>query len=193
MARSLLFTSRVWHRRIGSLLFIFFLLISMTGLMLGWKSMFSTTLYEAKAQQQHSQTWLSLDTLKANAVKALKNYTNPKAPERADIRFKSGYVEFQFADNYYVRLNGETGETLQIDRRYGGWIQDIHSGAIVDSWVKDKGGIVKKIYTSILGLSLFFLALSGAYLWLKPVIIKRNLTRKPETSASPKRTRIPQP
>lgn len=165
----------------------------MTGLMLGWKSMFSTILYSATGSKSQNQSWLPLDTLKDDAVKALKAYTIPKAPERADIRFKSGYVEFQFAGNYFVRLSGETGETLQIDRRYGGWIQDLHDGAFIDSWIKDKNSISKKIYTTILGLSLFFLALSGACLWLKPVIIKRNFTRKPGTSASPKRTRIPQP
>lgn len=165
----------------------------MTGLMLGWKSMFSTTLYEAKAPKENNQPWLPLDALKDKAQKALNGYTNAKAPDRADIRFKSGYVEFQFADNYYVRLSGETGETLRIDRRYGSWIQDLHSGAFIDGWIKDKGGIVKKTYTAILGLSLFFLALSGAYLWLKPLLIKRSFTRKPETSASPQRTRIPQP
>lgn len=178
MAPSLLFTSRVWHRRIGSLLFVFFLLISLTGLMLGWKSMFTTTLYKSAPQTQGS-SWLPLDTLKDKAETALKSYTTTKSPERADVRLKSGYVEFQFENSYYVRVAGATGETLQIDRRYGGWIQDIHDGAFIDGWLKDKTGVAKKVYATILGLSLFFLALSGAYLWYKPLLIKNSATRKP--------------
>jgi hypothetical protein len=69
MKKSLLSGSRIWHRRIGSLLFLFFLLVSLTGLMLGWKSLFSTTIYAEKQQSASKgpHHWLPLDSLASAA------------------------------------------------------------------------------------------------------------------------------
>ena len=83
-----------------------------------------------------------------------------------------------FDRGYYVRGDGASGMTTLIERRYGGWIQDIHDGAIVDSWLGDKAGVSKKFYSTVLAAALLFLTLSGIYLWYKPLLIKRNATRR---------------
>jgi hypothetical protein len=177
MKNSLLSASRIWHRRIGSLLFVFFLFVSLTGFMLGWKSLFSTTLYSAPAGRDRggSSHWLALDSLQALAAGALTLHTEAKGdhPGKAEARLSAGYVEFQFKPDYYVRVEGRSGAITLIQRRYGGWIQDIHDGAIVDGWISDKGEVVKKIYSSALALALLFLTLSGFWLWYKPGRIRK--------------------
>jgi uncharacterized iron-regulated membrane protein len=177
MKNSLLANSRIWHRRIGSLLFIFFALVSLTGLMLGWKSLFSSTVYSAPGHTHTSSNghWLPLDSLQTLAAQALTLRTGAPAgrPGKAEARVATGYVEFQFKPNYYVRVEGPSGEITLIQHRYGGWIQDLHDGAIVDGWIKDKGEVVKKLYSSVVSLALLFLTLSGFYLWYRPLRIKK--------------------
>ena len=181
MAQSLLAGSRIWHRRVSSLLFVFFLLVCLTGLMLGWKSMFSTRVFELpkQATKDHSGQWLPLDSLATAAARALEQHTGVKAghARRADLRLSSGYIEFMFDRGYYVRLDGSNGLVTLIERRYGEWIQDIHDGAIVDNWLGDKAGAAKKIYSSVIGVALLFLSLTGIYLWYKPVLMKRRAAR----------------
>lgn len=187
MTKSLLSASRIWHRRVSSILFVFFLVVSLTGLMLGWKSLFSTTVYalskNAKnpkhGKDHQEQHWLPLDTLEIAAAGALTEHTgrNTGHAERADIRLPGGYIEFLFDHSYYVRVEGGTGTVTGIERRYGGWIQDIHDGAIIDSWLGDKAGAVKKFYSTVIGAALLFLTGSGIYLWYKPLLIKKATRR----------------
>jgi uncharacterized iron-regulated membrane protein len=177
MSRSLLFTSRIWHRRIASILFIFFFIVAITGLMLGWKSLFSTTIFEDKQVMASSsfKSWLSLDSLESLAALSLAEKTalRPGHSERVDIRLSKGYINFMFKKNYYVQVDGASGKTILIEKRNGGWIQDLHDGAIVDGWFANKSGISKKIYSSVISLALLTLTISGFYLWYKPLLIKK--------------------
>lgn len=177
MARSLLFTSRVWHRRLGAVLFIFFFMVSLTGLMLGWKSLFSTTVFSMTVAVNKHEThhWLPLDSLEQAAKNALLQHVNVTAghSDKAEARLSAGYVDFQFKPDYYVRVEGAKGIVMLIEHRYGGWIQDIHDGAIVDGWLTNKAGISKKLYSSILGIALLLLSISGFYLWYKPILIRK--------------------
>jgi hypothetical protein len=177
MSKSLLFTSRIWHRRIASLIFIFFFLIAATGLMLAWKSLFSKTLFEEKpgAAPAAVRNWLPLDSLESLAAISLTEKTGARQThsERVDIRLSKGYINFQFKKNYYVQVEGSSGRTILIEQKAGGWILDLHDGAILDGWVSNKSGISKKIYSSMTGLALLFLTLSGFYLWYKPKQIKQ--------------------
>lgn len=181
MARSLLFTTRIWHRRLGAVVFIFFFLVSLKGLMLGWKSLFSSTVFSAPAivNKHWIPHWLPLDSLEVAAKDALfqhVNFTNLHT-DKAEARLSAGYVDFQFKPDYYVRVEGTKGTLMLIERRYGGWIQDIHDGAIMDAWLKSKAGLSKKLYVSILGMSLLFLSTSGFYLWYKPFLIRKAARR----------------
>ena len=115
MSKSLLFTSRVWHRRIASLLFVFFFLIATTGLMLAWRSLFSTTVFEDN-QVRGSATfknWLPLDSLECLAARSLTEKTANRFThsERTDIRLSRGYIceskleALQWLANEYSEIN----------------------------------------------------------------------------------------
>src|ERR1700730_12217529 len=98
MAQRLLNYSRTWHRKIASLLFIFFFLIAPTGLMLGWKSFFTSTIYDNnKIKPEHSmENWLSIDSLGQLATVSLNKMTDNhfKEAESIQLRPSKGYIGF---------------------------------------------------------------------------------------------------
>ena len=176
MSNSLLLSFRLLHRKIASVLFIFFFFIALTGLMLGWKSLFSSTIYENKEIKSGKSIakWLPLDTLE----KAATTIVNEKAgthftkSDKVELRLSKASITF-FYKNITVQLDGVTGSPILIEKKYGSIIQDIHDGAIIDEWIGNKSAASKKIYTSILGLALLLLTITGFYLWLKPKMIKQ--------------------
>jgi uncharacterized iron-regulated membrane protein len=178
MAKSLLLNSRLWHRKIASVLFIFFFLISITGVMLGWKYLFTKTIFDNKKIKAETllTKWLPLDSLENFATIALAEKTNSKPghAENIQLRPSKGYINFSFKKNYNVQVDGATGAAIHIEQKNGSLIQDIHDGAIVGDWFNFKTGTAKTIYSTILGLALLFLTLSGFWMWWKPKQIKNS-------------------
>jgi uncharacterized iron-regulated membrane protein len=177
MQDSILSTSRKWHRRLASLFFAFFFIIAGTGLILGWKFLFTKTIYESAATGRTADfhQWLPLDSLEKKAALSLNSYLSKQVQhsDRVDVRLTKGTISFYFPGNYNVQLDGASGKIIRIEQKNGGWIQDLHDGAIIGSWIGIKSGAAKTIYSSVLGLSLLFLTVSGFYLWYKPKQIKR--------------------
>ena len=176
MSKSLLLNSRVWHRKIASVLFIFFFFISLTGTLLAWKSAFTKTILENKTLEPSTalHAWLPVDSLEIMAVKSLneKIQGKYKHAEKIELKPSKGYISFSFKNYYTVQLDGATGIPLLIEQKAGGFIQDIHDGAIADSLYNGKSGIAKKVYSTTMGLALLFMTISGFYLWYKPKQLK---------------------
>lgn len=178
MAKSLLLRSRVWHRKIASVLFIFFFIILITGIMLAWKYVFTKTIYDdPKIKAETSlRKWLSLDSLETLAVVSLNEKASQKFKSAENIQLKpdKGYINFSFKNNYNIQVDGATGAPIHIEQKNGSFIQDIHDGAIVGDWFNLKSGLSKTIYSTLMGFALLFLTLSGFYLWWKPKQIKQS-------------------
>ena len=177
MANQLLNTSRNWHRKIASILFIFFFIIGLTGLMLGWKSLFTKTIFDNKTIKPEAsyRKWLPLDSLEKLATASLNKMTSKHYKEAENIQLKpsKGLITFTYKDYYSIQVNGATGATMHVEQKLGTWIQDIHDGAIIDGMFGGKTGVSKSTYTTIMALSLLFLTVSGFYLWYKPKQLKR--------------------
>jgi uncharacterized iron-regulated membrane protein len=144
--------------------------------MLAWKSIFSTVYYSNKDIEPSIglRNCLPLSALENLAIKALEAQTENKFDHADKIELKppKGYINFTFKNGYNVQLDGATGAILRIDYKYGGWIQDLHDGSIVEDWTHDTiAG--KKIYSTVMSLALLFLTISGIYLWYKPKQIKK--------------------
>ena len=182
MSKSLLQQFRSFHRKIASVLFIFFLCISITAILLGWKAAFTKTIFENKKQIVSTtfKQWLPIDSLELLATAFLNEKTNNHFihSERVEVRLAKGYINFGFKNNFNIQLDGATGQPVLIEQKNGGLIQDIHDGAFVDGLVGSKSGLSKKIYSSIMGLALLMLTLTGIYLWLKPKQIKKQKTKQ---------------
>lgn len=158
---------------------MFFLIVSLSGLMLGWKkNSFGLILPESsKGKSSDIKTWLPWDSLRAVAIKALHDSVSstlsPKL-ERIDARPQKGIVKFVFEDNYWeVQVDGMTGKVLQIDQRRSDIIENIHDGTILDVLFNTKNDQFKLSYTSIMGGALLMLIITGGWLWYGPKKIRR--------------------
>jgi len=112
--------------------------------------------------------WLPLDSLKNIATLSfVKNVPTEKElkPESINARLDRGFVRFSLGNEYTVQLNAHTGQLQSIDRNAPGWFLKLHSGELFDDLLGIK--IFKKAYPTILGTALFFLTLSGFWMWFK--------------------------
>lgn len=163
----------------GALLFFFFLFISITGLLLGWKKhsngfILATT---AKGSTTELTNWLPLETLRQNALKAFKDSISTEgSPEidRIDLRPEKGVLKFNFKNNFHgIQLDGATGKVLKIETRRSDFIEQVHDGSILDRYIGTNNGQVKLFYTSIMGIALLIFTVTGFWLWYGPKRMKR--------------------
>lgn len=184
---SILRYTRKIHRTTGIILFVFFFILSISGLLLGWKK-HSGGLILPKSYSGTStdlKDWLSIDSLHKNACEILHDSVSPNLKldlERIDIRKDKGMVKFVFIDHYWgIQLDGATGKLLHIERRNSDIIENIHDGSILDYYFRTTGEQIKLVYTSIMGLALLTFTITGFWLWYGPKLIRRknkNLNQK---------------
>jgi len=166
------------HKKFASILFVFFFLIGLTGSLLSFKSAFTKVIFENKEISDESKlsAILPLDSLETIATSTLNEKANTKfkKSEKVEIKISKGTIMFYYKDAYSIQLNGASGAPILIEKKFGGIIQDIHDGAILDSLVTNKSSLSKKVYSIIMGLSLLLLTITGTYMWYKPKMIKKN-------------------
>ncbi|WP_194852473.1 PepSY-associated TM helix domain-containing protein [Nonlabens antarcticus] len=172
--------SRKIHRTMGAFLFVFFLFISVTGLLLGWKK-HTGNLILPKSQSGLStdlKEWLTVDSLHTIAVNVLRDSVSPDLStkiDRIDIRKEKGMVKFVFEDHYWgIQLDGSTGELLHLEERRADLIENIHDGSILDKIFDTSNEPFKVIYTSIMGLSLLMFTVTGFWLWYGPKRMRKS-------------------
>ncbi len=182
---SVLRVFRKIHRITGALLFVFFFIIAISGLLLGWKK-HSGGMILAKSHKGTSsdlKDWLTLDSLHKMASKYLTDSVDETLSlklDRIDVRKEKGMVKFIFEDHFWgVQLDGATGQLLHVEKRISDYIENIHDGSILDSWSGVKGGYLKLLYTSIMGFALLIFTITGFWLWYGPKRM-RKISRKQE-------------
>lgn len=166
--------ARKLHRTTGALLFIFFFIVSITGLLLGWKK-HSGGIILPKSYQGKStdpKDWLPVDVLQQKALAIAREQISPDlSPEldRIDIRPDKGMVKFVFLQDYWgIQLDCTTGELLHIERRRSDFIENVHDGSILDVLFDTSDGQFKLVYTTIMGSALLLFTVSGFWLWYGP-------------------------
>ena len=166
------------HRTTGALLFFFFFFISVSGIFLGWKKdSFELLLPEThEGTSTNLKEWLPLDSLHKQAIIILQDSVSPNLStklDRIDVRKEKGSVKFIFEEHYYgIQLDGATGQVLSIGKRHSDLIENIHDGSILDDYA-GTSGIIKLIYTSIMGVSLLIFTVTGFWLWYGPKRMKK--------------------
>jgi len=180
----LLRISRKLHRTTGALLFVFFLFISVTGLLLGWKKNSGGLLLPKsyKGTSTNLADWLPLDSLHKNACRIVQDSISPELSlelERIDVRKDKGMVKFVFADHFWgVQLDGATGKLLHIEQRRSDFIEKIHDGSILDFYAGTSDGQIKLIYTTITGLALLLFTVTGFWLWYGPKRMRQSAANR---------------
>ena len=170
---SILRTTRKIHRYLGISLFLLFLIVSLSGLLLGWKK--DSGGYILPKTQRGTTTelsqWLSIDSLQTIAKKTVLDSINYKLSTeiaRIDARPSKGIVKFLFEDHFWgIQLDAATGQILSIGQRRSDWIENIHDGSILDDFF-GSNGVIKLIYTSVMGLALLGFTVTGFWLWYGP-------------------------
>lgn len=162
------------HRTTGVLLFVFFFVVALTGLMLGWKKNSGGYLLAETQKGSSAQLsdWLPLDSLHKNACVFLHEQVSPSLSlelDRIDVRPQKGVVKFVFSDHYWgVQVDGATGQLRGIERRRADFIEKLHDGSIVDQLLGLKQGFFKLFYTSLMGSALILFTVTGFWLWYGP-------------------------
>jgi len=171
-------THRKLHRIVGSYLLVCFFLISLTGLLLGWKK-HSGGLILPETQKGISanlEEWLSYDSLNKLALKALHDAMPRQSPrlDRIDARPDKGIVKFVFKDHYTeIQLDATTGKVLAVNQRTSDIIEQIHDGSILDFLFNTSDSQIKLVYTTLTGGGMVLLSFTGFWLWYNPRRIRK--------------------
>ncbi|MEN8120518.1 MAG: PepSY domain-containing protein [Bacteroidota bacterium] len=166
-------TYRKLHRFLVPFFVIFFLLVSLSGLILAWKKNSAGILLPQTEDGLSSdmQKWLPMDSLNFVAVQCLKDsVSNELSTElsKIDLRPKKGVAKFIFENHYYeVQVDCASGKVLSLKKRNADWIEAIHDGSIIDRIFSIKGDPVKVIYSSTLSLAALFMTYTGFFIWNK--------------------------
>jgi hypothetical protein len=164
--------TRKLHRLSGISLFVFFFIMAITGVLLGWKKHSGELIMPStyKGTTEDMTAWLPLDTLSLLAVQALYQETETLSEiDRIDVRPGKGSMKFLFEDRQLeVQLDATTGKVLSVGRRHNDWIEQVHDGSIVDDWLGIPHGIFKVFYNTLMGVALVIFTLTGFWLWYGP-------------------------
>ena len=172
-------TFRKIHRITGAFLFIFFFFISISGVILGWKShsnglILPKTSAGTSANLKH---WLPLDSLHKKANIILHDSISSSLSlelDRIDVRKDKGILKFVFKNHYWeIQLDGATGNLLSIGKRHSDFFESIHDGSILDTYFTTSNKQIKLIYTTVMGLSLLLFTITGFWLWYGPKRMKK--------------------
>ncbi|ALI98718.1 PepSY-associated TM helix domain-containing protein [Rufibacter tibetensis] len=176
------------HRLTGALLFVFFFVISITGLLLGWKKHTGGVIL-AKTYTGTStnlKDWLPVDSLTTNAFQAIKDSLGQNVSltlDRIDMRPDKGTVKFLFVEKYLgVQLDASTGKLLHLETRRADFIENLHDGTILDKLFGVDSGVLKVMYSTIMGVALLIFTVTGFWLWYGP---KRMKQEKPKVVSKP--------
>ena len=177
-------TTRSWrkvHRAVSIVLVLFFAVIAGSGLLLGWKKNIDllpkTTLGVAPNQPNQ---WLSIAALTNIATNYVADSLQKSAAiTRIDIRPEKGTVKFVFKNHFSeIQVDCASGLILSVATRNSDFIEKIHDGSILDYWINEDQSFFKLSYTSLLGLGLLTLSVSGFWMWINPKKIRRQKNKK---------------
>ena len=180
---SLIRIVRKIHRTAGITLFIFFLIIAITGILLGWKKNsngFILPKSEVGESTDISQ-WMNISDLQDIAFKTLRDSVDKDISldlQRIDLRPEKGMLKFVFDNHYWgIQIDGLNGRVLAITKRRSDFFENIHDGTILDIVFGTKGEIIKLIYTTIMGTSLLVFIITGVWLWVGPKLLNKSRLR----------------
>ena len=169
-ARVLRRTRRI-HRWSGITLFVFFFVIGVTSVLLGWKKDSDYLMPPtSRGTSTELAEWLPTDRLLTLAQSALRDSLGPAYStviDRIDYRPGKGSIKFLFEGHLQeVQLDGATGALLSIGARRSDLIESIHDGSIL-------GDTVKLVYSTVMGLATLVFTVSGFWLWYGPKRMRR--------------------
>lgn len=127
------------------------------------------------------EQWMPLSELDSIAAVVYRNtFSTAAVPQidRMDVRKDDGIIKFTFRDSYReVQLDGATGEPLSVGTRRSDFIENVHDASILDDYFNTGTGLIKFLYSTIMGLGLLFFTITGFWLWYGPKRMKNKSKR----------------
>jgi len=170
---------RKLHRITGTFLFAFFCIVSVSGLLLGWKK-HTGDLILAQTRSGTSVVqaeWLPLSEISSAAQNFLHDSVSAELSpqiDRIDVRPDKGVAKIIFTDHFTsLQIDLATGRILNRETRRSDFIEHIHDGSLVDDLMGWKNGWFKLFYTTVLGMALLLFTITGFWLWFGPKIMRR--------------------
>ncbi len=166
---------RKLHKWIAVPLLCFFLLMGITGLLLGWKKSAGLLPPTKTGSSLASEEWLSIAHIEQIAQNYAQQTLKQSATiDRIDIRPGKAMAKIVFADHFTeLQIDCKTGQVVAVSTRYSDIIEKIHDGSIVDVLASTANEQIKITYTSIMAIGLILLCISGFWLWYNPKRIKK--------------------
>jgi uncharacterized iron-regulated membrane protein len=175
---AILRTVRYIHRKTGIFLFAVFMIVAITGLLLGWKKNVRILQYPTqKGLSAEVSEWLPMDSLIAIANRELAARSGGELSskiDKIDARPDKGVVKVLYADHYYsFQIDAVSGQVLSYEFRASDLVEHLHDGTWVDRQLGLPGGIFKLFYTTILGLALLVFTTTGFWMFYGPKRMRR--------------------
>jgi uncharacterized iron-regulated membrane protein len=160
---------RKWHKRIGLGLLAFFFIMALTGVLLAWKDPLGLKPSAEKTSEPTSvEKWSSLHQIVQVAqAHALAKGLDTQI-DRVDIRPDKGVAKVLFKRHFTeLQIEGLSGEIVSEEVRADHFIERIHDGSIIEFYFYQTD-VSKWVYSTLIGLGLIALSLSGFFLWYGP-------------------------
>ena len=170
---------RSLHRWLAPAAIVVMLLMSTTGLLLGWKKHSNGWLMadNARGVSTDMKQWLSLDSLDRLASAYLRDSVDPSLDpkkDRIEVRPEKGMVKFTFTEHYHaLQIDATSGRLLRSEIRRADWIERLHDGTLIDRFLSVDNQVGKLTYTTLAALLLLGLTITGAFLWINPRRIRQ--------------------
>ena len=151
--------------------------MALTGVLLGLKDVLGLKPSTAKAEVVSLNEWVSLKQINTAAIAFAKTKQLDTLIDRVDVRIDKGIAKVLFKRHFTeLQVAGSTGEILSVRQRGDHFIERIHDGSIVEFYAQQTD-TVKMIYSTLVGIGLLALSLSGYFLWTAP---KNNPAKSPQ-------------
>ncbi|WP_257450150.1 PepSY-associated TM helix domain-containing protein [Archangium lipolyticum] len=164
--------ARPLHRWVGVPLTLLVLISSLTGILLGWKKQFAVLQPPLRTGASlEARDWQPLHLISSAAEAGLRDHLGaPPGPiDRLDVRPSKGVAKVLFREGFWeVQVDLTTARVLSVDRRASDFIEALHDGSIL------QGEGSRVTWSTVLGLGLLVLSLSGLWLWWGPRLTRRS-------------------
>lgn len=157
---------RKLHRVTAVTLCGFFVVMAVTGILLGMKKHCSLLQSETKTGiSSDAKGFLPIDSLNHLAKIYLAEYVSPDLPDktaRIEIRPEKGVVKYIFAGHFTgLQIDATNGRLLATETRTSDFVEMLHDGSIIDRVTGFGSGMFKLIYTAVMGVSLLLFVITG--------------------------------